>query len=134
MLRAFKKDLGSLGPLFEFTSRFAADQRLDDAAAFAMNLVVEELFTNMVKYGGGSADISLALDVRDGTLVIELVHPGAAPFDPTRAGEVDVTRPLEERQPGGIGLHLVRSLMDDVQYDYAGSTARITLTRRLGGH
>jgi anti-sigma regulatory factor (Ser/Thr protein kinase) len=132
MLRSFKRDLSSLEPLFEYTGDFAAAHRLDDAVVFAMNLTVEELFTNMVKYGGGGDEVSLGLDVRGDDLVIELVHAGALAFDPTAAEPVDPSRSLDERQPGGVGLHLVRNMMDHVAYEHKNGDARITVVKHLG--
>lgn len=131
MLRTFKRDLGSLEPLFEFTGDFATAHRLDDAIVFAMNLTVEELFTNMVKYGGGDDQVSVGLDVRGDDLVIELVHAGALEFDPTAAEPVDPLRSLGEREPGGVGLHLVRNMMDDVAYRHENGDARITVVKHL---
>jgi anti-sigma regulatory factor (Ser/Thr protein kinase) len=132
MLRSFKRDLSSLEPLFEFAGDFARTHRLDDAIVFAMNLAIEELFTNMVKYGGGDDMVSVGLDVQGDDLVIELVHSGAVAFDPGAAAPVDVTRSLGERRPGGMGLHLVKSVMDAVRYEHKNGDARITLTKHLG--
>ena len=132
MLRSFKRDLGSLELLFDFTGEFAAVHRLEEPVVFAMNLAVEELFTNMVKYGGGDDAVSVGLDVRGSDLVIELVHPGADAFDPTSAVPADVTRPLNERRPGGMGLLLVRSMMDTVAYEHRNGDACVTLTKHLG--
>jgi anti-sigma regulatory factor (Ser/Thr protein kinase) len=64
--------------------------------------------------------------------VIELVHAGARAFDPTAARPVDPKRPLEEREPGGLGLQLVRSVMDDVAYEHRDGGARVTVTKHLG--
>ncbi|MCI0451666.1 MAG: ATP-binding protein [Candidatus Latescibacteria bacterium] len=132
MLRTFKRDLSSLEPLFEFAGDFARTHRLDDTIVFAMNLAIEELFTNMVKYGGGDDRVSVGLDVRDGDLVIELVHAGAIAFDPVATATVDVTRPLDERRPGGMGLHLVKCVMDDFRYEHRNGDARIIVTKHLG--
>ena len=132
MLRSFKRDLTSLEPLFAFTGEFAQAHGLNEPVVFAMNLAVEELFTNMVKYGGGDDVVSVGLEVRGGDLVIELVHPGASAFDPTAARPVDPKRPLAEREPGGVGLHLVRSMMDTIAYEHRNGDARITVTKHLG--
>ncbi len=132
MLRSFKRDLSSLEPLFEFTGDFAQTHRLDDAIVFAMNLAIEELFTNMVKYGGGDDVVSIGLDVRGDDLVIELVHVGARAFDPSAAAPVDPKRPLEERRPGGMGLHLVKSMMDEFTYEHRNGDAHVTVTKHLG--
>ena len=131
MRRSFPRDLSSLEPLFEFTTDFARSNRLAEADAFAMNLAIEELFTNMVKYGGGDDLVSLDLQVRDEALVIELVHAGARQFDPTAAPVPDRKRSLSDREPGGLGIQLVRSVMDDIAYEDKNGVARITVTKRL---
>ncbi len=132
MLRSFKRDLASLEPLFEFTGDFARTHRLDESVVFAMNLSIEELFTNMVKYGGGDDTVFVALDVLGDDLMIELVHSGAHEFDPSAAPAVDPKRSLEEREPGGLGLQLVRSVMDHVAFAHVNGSARVTLTKHLG--
>lgn len=132
MQRSFKRDLSSLEPLFEFTGNFARTHRLADTIAFVMNLAVEELFTNMVKYGGGDDRVFVALDVLGDDLVIELVHRGADAFDPTTAAPVDPTLPLAARKPGGLGLQLVRSVMDLVDFEHRDGAARVTATKHMG--
>lgn len=133
MQRSFKRTLGSLEPLFEFIGDFAGRERLDEDALFALNLAVEELFTNMVKYGGGSGEVSIDVSVCDGDLVVVMVHPGADEFDPTESADVDADQPLAERVPGGIGLHLVRKVMDSVTYEHRDGAAHLRLTKHLGG-
>lgn len=133
MERSFRRELNSLGPLFSFIGEFVFRHGLDDGTVFTVNLAVEEVFTNMVKYGGGGDEVSVALAVHGDDLVIELAHPGAIPFDVSTGGRVDVEGTLEDRMPGGIGLHLVRSVMDDVAYSHRDGSARIRLTKHLGG-
>jgi anti-sigma regulatory factor (Ser/Thr protein kinase) len=133
MQRSFKRDLSSLEPLFEFTGDFAKAHRLDEPVVFAMNLAIEELFTNMVKYGGGDDTVFIALDVLSDDLVIELFHSGAREFDPSDAKPVDRNQPLENREPGGLGLQLVRSVMDHVAFEHKNGGARVTLSKRLRG-
>ncbi len=133
MHHTFTRSLDSLDPLFEFTGDFANRHRLDEGTVFAMNLAVEELFTNMVKYGDGGPEVSIDLEIRGDDLVIRLAHPGATPFDLSRATAVDVDQSLAGRTPGGIGLHLVRKVMDTVDYEHTEGVARVTLTKRLGG-
>ena len=133
MLRSFKRDLASLAPLFEFTGDFAIAHQLDESVLFAMNLSIEELFTNMVKYGGGDDIVFVALDILGDDLVIELVHAGAREFDPNTAKAADPKQSLAEREPGGLGLQLVRSVMDVVSYQHTDGDARIKLVKHLRG-
>lgn len=132
MKATFQREIGALESVFEFTGRFAEARGLAEPSVYAMNLAVEELFTNIVKYGGSSGnDIDIALDVKGGELVIEIVDDGAEPFDPTGAPDVDVDRPLEERREGGLGIHIIRSIMDYMNYEYRDGTARVVMKKRL---
>lgn len=128
----FSRDVGRLTDVFEFTSDFAERESLSEGHVYAMNLAVEELFTNIVKYGnpdGGDVDIALGID--DGNLVIEIVDDDAEPFDPTATQPVDVDKALEARREGGLGIHLIRSIMDYVKYEYQDRCSRIVLKKRL---
>ena len=133
MERSFRRELTSLGPLFGFIGDFTFAHGLDDGTSFTVNLAVEEVFTNMVKYGGGGDEVSVAIELYGDDLMIELVHPGAIPFDAGQKGEVDVGEDLDKRVPGGLGLHLVRTVMDKMVYAHRDGCARITLTKHLGG-
>ena len=133
MQRSFSRELRSLAALFDFLDEAAEHYRLDGDSRFAARLAAEEIFTNMVKYGGGEDRVTLTIDVRDQRLQMAFVHPGAVPFDVTESKDVDISRPLSERTPGGIGLYLVRRMMDDVAYEYADGVARVTLRRHMGG-
>lgn len=130
--RAFRRDLDALAGVFDFASDFAEAHALGESAVYAMNLSLEELFTNIVKYGQkGGADVGIDLGIRDGYLVIEVTDGGAEPFDFTTAAAADVDRSLEEREEGGLGIHLIRSIMDYIKYEYEDHHARITLRKRL---
>jgi anti-sigma regulatory factor (Ser/Thr protein kinase) len=134
MQQPFTRQLASLDPLVALLGDFAGRQRLREEVVFAMNLAIEELFTNMVKYGEGGNDVSIDLDVCGEELVIEMVHPGADDFDPTSSPEVDPEASLDARVPGGIGLHLVRRVMDSVTYEHRNGAAHLRLTKYLEGN
>jgi anti-sigma regulatory factor (Ser/Thr protein kinase) len=136
MEKKFRKDLSSLESIDAFVRLFAAGHSLDAETVFAVNFVIEELFTNMVKYQpSGSNDISiLCLCEHSGdgrTLTIRMVDYGVEYFDPTDAPPVDISKPLSERRPGGLGVHLVRQYVDDFRYEYDGGDSIITLTKKL---
>jgi len=86
--------------------------------ALDMRLVAEEVLTNIVKYAHGSMDehpVELRLSASLGSVRMEFRDDGA-PFNPLEAPLRDLKPPLEEREIGGLGLHLVRSLVDDARY------------------
>jgi anti-sigma regulatory factor (Ser/Thr protein kinase) len=132
MRQAFQKEMRSLEALFGFLARFTRAERIDAAASYAIALAVEEFFTNMVKYGGGGSNPVMVEAVRDGeTVTVRMEEETAAPFDVTRPTQTQFDRPPLERRPGGLGIHIAKELLDDVHYDYAEGTSRITLVKHL---
>ena len=111
---------------------FCERRAISESAAFAVNLVVEELFTNLVKYNrGGGQTILLELERADDRLVIRLTDYDVDSFDPAQVPPVDVSAPLATRRAGGLGLHLVRSYVDEFDYEYTDRTMRITAIKIL---
>jgi serine/threonine-protein kinase RsbW len=130
--RRFPRALASLDGGARFIREFLAGHGVGPEAAFDVDLIAEELFTNMVKYGrGGEPEISIALDWSPPTLTFCIRDFGADRFDPTQAPEVDTSRPIQERRAGGLGIHLVRRMADRLQYAYEDHGNTIRVTKRL---
>jgi anti-sigma regulatory factor (Ser/Thr protein kinase) len=111
---------------------FCAQRAISESATFAVKLVVEELFTNLVKYNrGGGETILLGLERTDDRLIIRLTDHDVDSFDPAQVPPVDVSAPLATRRAGGLGLHLVRSYVDEFDYEYTDRTMRITAIKIL---
>lgn len=128
MERTFARGLDSLDAIFVFLSERIEALELDPGSGFAVNMAVEELFTNMVKYNrSGTGGISIAVSGQPDGVEIRMVDFDSEPFDITSMAEVDTTAPLEARRPGGLGIHLVRCLMDEVQYEYKSRRTTIRL-------
>jgi sigma-B regulation protein RsbU (phosphoserine phosphatase) len=127
--RAFRRTNESLAQIFAFTAETLQERELRRT----VDLVIEELFTNIVKYGRAS-DSTVGVDIRrSGCRVrVTLTDPDADRFDPQSAPRPDVAAPLERREPGGLGLHLVRKLVDTLDYRYSPErrAGRITFTLR----
>jgi len=131
MERSFKRSLASLDEISEALQTFFADNDARTEHLESVILAVEELFTNMLKYGGGTGDIVIAVALDDGELVVGLTDFDVDEFDVTQAPEVDVDRPLSERQPGGLGIHLVKKLMDRIEYNYVERRGTTKFFKRL---
>lgn len=132
MERHFNRNIDELTVIVPFLEEAGDALKLDAAAMFVVNMVVEELFTNMVKYNGnGADDILIGVD-RDGDrMEICLIDYDSEPFDYSEAGNVDTTASLHERKPGGLGIHLVKRFMDEVMYEYKDRKTSIRLAKRL---
>ena len=103
-----------------------------DDLVFRVNLVLEELVLNIIDYGqdGGDPDIALKIASEDDLIRIELSDRGR-PFDPlTEAPEPDLTSPVDERSIGGLGVHLTKTLMDEVRYSRAACRNRLSIVTR----
>lgn len=85
---------------------------------FRVNLVLEEMVLNIIDYGTeeGVGEIEIILTLRGDSLTIEIIDDGS-PFDPlSDAPDPDLDATLEERRVGGLGIHLARTMMDDMRY------------------
>jgi serine/threonine-protein kinase RsbW len=127
-------DLSALERLAETVAAFGREHRLPERLMQQMTLALDELFTNVITHGYGAerGTIVLRLGLADGWLEAELVDT-AAPFDPLAAAPPDLGAPLEERAPGGLGVHLVRTLVDRVVYEREGARNHVRLRKRIGG-
>ena len=130
--REFAKAIEALDDIFQFLKEFfqAAGIARDDV--LSLQLIVEELFTNMVKYGGGASPwISLGVERVGDRVQIRLTDWGAGPFDPGSLKPVDPEASFDERRPGGLGLHLVRAMADEVRFDYLNPGMTVLVTKTL---
>ena len=108
-----------------------ADWPLD--LAFKVNLALEEVVINVMNYGhdDGLHEIDIILTTEEDSLTIEIVDDGR-PFDPLHDAPIpDVNAELEDRNIGGLGIHLVRKMMDDVQYRREEGKNHLTLVTSL---
>jgi anti-anti-sigma factor len=130
--RTFKRSIDSLEEIFAFTSETFANHQLDARLIPVVDLALEELFTNMVKYGKkGGAGVRLDLTRVAGGVEVTLTDPDAEFFDVTRSTEKDINLPIEQRTPGGLGLQLIRKMVDFIEYQYLedSRTSRITFRK-----
>ena len=115
----FARQIDSLQAIFAFTSGFAARHAIDPATLQAVDFAIEELFTNMVKYSSMSRSaVTIALTPIAAGAEVELIDRDVERFDVTAAPDVDIDQPIERRAPGGLGLHLIRRMVDSIEYRY----------------
>jgi serine/threonine-protein kinase RsbW len=131
MRRSFPRQMASLEAIVVYVREFLAQEGLDADAASDLDLVLEELFTNLVKYGRGArGDVEIALARGADGITAQLTETNAEPFDPTLLPEVDVHRPIADRHPGGLGVHFVRQLTKVFRYEYRDRTGVTTIALR----
>lgn len=134
--------------IVRFEARMAELERLNDLVAalgnrhdlpvktiFELTLVLEEVFTNVVKYGYprdadlASSGIDLIMTWKPGEVRVTIEDAGV-PFNPLESPKPDVNLPFEDRGIGGLGVHFVLSLMDEVGYERTQDKNRLTMVKR----
>jgi anti-sigma regulatory factor (Ser/Thr protein kinase) len=124
-------NLRELERLTEEIGRFCAAHSLGEQVAFDLNLVLEELFVNTVRHGGCEGmDQAARVRLRRGELVEVEFSDRGRPFNPTLTAAPDLDAPLDERSGGGLGIHLVRQIMRDLEYSRVNEWNRLTMKRK----
>ena len=101
---------------------------VDGHAAYVSQLVIEEIVRNLIAHTppyarDETATVTIEVAAHIVTVVIEDQRPS---FDPFAAPELDVAAPLEQRKAGGMGLHLVRTMADQLTYEAGDDRNRLT--------
>jgi anti-sigma regulatory factor (Ser/Thr protein kinase) len=128
--RRYPREIASLQGMFDFVSEFLEARGIPSSQAFPFELVLEELFTNVLKYRTGGDDsvvVRMGLDLD--RIILSFVEFNVDPFDITKIPEPDLTLPAHERRAGGMGIHLVKKLSDHVSYEYKDGVSVTTITK-----
>ena len=135
---SLRTDSADLVRLTEFVAEFAGGHKLPDEDSARLQIILDELFTNVVKYGYDGAageehpegHIEVALSLEADRLIIEFVDDGR-PFDPLASPPPDLDLPVEDRPDGGVGIAIVRALVDEAGYRRDGNRNHLTLGRTV---
>jgi len=129
----FLSDRAELAKLESFTGQFAAAAALSDKDLFALQIVVEELVTNVIDYGGvpaGEHAATVELSVAGGVLTVAITDRGRA-YNPLEREEPDTSLPAAERPIGGLGVHFCKKLTDSQEYARRDGCNVLVLTKKL---
>jgi serine/threonine-protein kinase RsbW len=126
-----KRSIHELRAIVAATDLFFSEKRIDPALRLPVDLSIEELFVNMVKYNlGTDRDITLRMDWTGDAIEVSLTDHDVDPYDPTHVPDLDVDAPLARRQPNGMGLYLVSKMVDAIHYEYRDRESKVTFTKR----
>lgn len=126
-------DIETIPQLNEFIDTVAEEIGLDMSLTMSLNLAIEEAVVNVMEYAylegeQGNVDIEVSADDRWLTFIIS---DNGIPFDPTTQKDADTTLSAEERPIGGLGIFLVRQLMDSINYQRKDGKNILTLSKKM---
>jgi anti-anti-sigma factor len=128
-MREFERGIDALNAMFAYTREAFEKDNLDSRLLPVVDLALEELFTNVVKYATESRSrVRIDIGRVPNGVEVTVTDHDVDFFDVTRTGDVDVNLPIEQRTPGGLGLHLIKKMVDFIEYQYLeeSRTSRIT--------
>ena len=128
-----KNDISEISKLATFIGELSEELDFTPELNFNLNLVLEEAISNVILYAYGKEEqkeISLVAYLSDNNLVFVLTDSGME-FDPTKVPDADVTLSAEEREIGGLGIYLIRQIMNTVEYKRIDGKNVLTMIKEL---
>jgi serine/threonine-protein kinase RsbW len=127
----FNAEVDELEPIRDFVTEKALAAGADNRKNYALCLAIDEIATNIMRYGyplAGITDgkIDVTITVTENTLTI-ILEDGAVPFNPMQhmlPTDDDLNKPLEDRPIGGLGIMLAQQSVDDFKYEYVNNKNR----------
>lgn len=126
-------DVQTIQSLNEFVDNVCEAAGFDMSECMRMNLAIEEAVVNVMNYAypkGVKGMVNIDATISDKGLKF-VISDNGTPFDPTAKEEVDTTLSAEERGIGGLGIHLIRQIMDSINYEHIDGRNVLTLLKRI---
>ncbi|HWB50759.1 MAG TPA: ATP-binding protein [Stellaceae bacterium] len=128
-------DIAEIPRLLDWVETCCGEAGIAGDAVFKLSLALEEAVANVIQHAFADTApphrLVVTLAIAADRVTAEVIDNGH-PFDPSAAPEPDRAAPLDQRDPGGLGIHLIRRMMDTVDYQRAGGENRLRLTKRRG--
>ena len=129
----FKNEEQELMRVAEFMESVCDELQLDMHVAMKLQVAMEEMVTNVIFYAypeGTTADISLTAE-SDGKEVTFILSDTGKPFDPTAKEDADTETNPMDREQGGMGILIVKNIMNEVTYQRLGDMNQLTMKKKL---
>lgn len=130
-----RNHLSELGRLAEAVSAWCRGNAVSTVAEFHVNLALDEIVSNVIRYGWrdeGEHQLHVRISRQKDELRVE-VEDDAMPFNPLEVPAVDTNQPLEKRPIGGLGIHLVRQIMDGLDYQRIDGKNLLVMRKKTAG-
>ena len=128
-----KSDLGELETLCQHLNQFGQATGLSEACITDVNVCLDELFTNIVSYGFADVRehmIRFTLNLDNNVLIFNIEDDGV-PLNPLQKKDPEIPADLIDVRIGGLGIHIVKKLMDDIRYKRKRGRNSLTMKKNL---
>lgn len=128
-----RNDISEVERLSTFIEELGKDLTLGPDVIFNLNLVLEEAVVNIINYAypkEKNESIYLSASLYGGSIVFTLTDTGKE-FDPTTVPDADITLSADDREIGGLGIFLIRHIMNEVKYERIEGKNVLTLQKKL---
>jgi len=125
-----ERRLSEVGRVNDEIAFFWRMHQLPEDTRLDVLLSIEEALSNVIRHGGAGSEIAVRASLDRDAIEVQLEDDGPA-FDPLSYPPPRLDLPLQERQRGGLGIHLVQCLMDRVKYERVQDRNRLTMVKRL---
>lgn len=127
-----KADLENLSSIVDFTTESTRELGLSGKGVFQLQLAVDEVASNIILHGYTHQTGPILLTIwKENDKIIIRIQDRGEPFNPLEADEPDLQAPLEERSPGGLGIHFLKTVTDRVHYQFKDGKNILTLVKTL---
>lgn len=128
-----KNEISEISRLATYIEEVGEELHLSPGLVMSLNLVLEEAVSNIILYAYPKKmeeDITIDVLKKDDMLIFVITDSGV-PFDPTKGGDADITLSVDERPIGGLGIFLIKKIMNEVEYQRIDGTNVFTLKKKL---
>jgi phosphoserine phosphatase RsbU/P len=125
--------IDEISRLSQFTEQVCSELRLDPELTMKIVLALEEAVSNVILYAypkEENAAIDISFRILNGNLIISITDQGKE-FDPTKGGEVDISLSADERPIGGLGIFLIKQIMNEVEYKRIAGSNVLTMKKNI---
>lgn len=126
-------EISEISRLYDFIEDIGKEFSLTPDVIFNLNLVLEEAVVNIINYAYPKEEhesIYLSARLHEGSVIFVLTDTGKE-FDPTMVPDADITLSAQERQIGGLGIFLIRQIINEVKYERLEGKNVLTLKKSL---
>lgn len=124
-----KPELSEMAQIIIFVERILKKHHASTRSIFQIGIIADEIFSNIVHYSGAN-EAAVECDIADGVLTM-CFYDNGRPYDPTGKEDPDITLPAAERKIGGLGIFMVKEMVQGMEYIYNQGYNILTIHKLL---